>query len=122
MALPEHVKRQAMEVVAHKESTEMIRRYSATDVAAFDLFHPRPYGVLTEAVKREAMSAVGSKETAAQIKMMRECGQVFPPTTPSRESQRIAEKISRMHYAGRGLNEIHRAACKDNFGRDDYGK
>ena len=120
-----------MSAVASKETTDMIRRYGVTEVTAPELFfpyHSAPVqrdvvqcGKLSEAVKREAMSAVGSKETAAQIRLMRDCGQVFPPSTPSRESQRIAEMISRMHETGHGQNAIHRAASKDNFGREDYG-
>ncbi len=104
----------------------MIRRYGVTEVTAPELFYlchdaPVQGGALPEDVRREAMSAVGSKETAAQIRLLRDCGQVVPPVTPSRESQRIAEKISRMHETGHRLNDIHRAASKDNFGREEYG-
>ena len=112
-----------MDAVAHKETTDMIRRFGVTDVAALDIFRPlnsEPVktGAIPDAVKRQAMDAVAHKETTAQIRLVKDGGHICPPSTPSLESQKMADKISRMHQTGHPA--IHQEATKDNFGRE-YG-
>jgi hypothetical protein len=116
-----------MSAVAHKETTGMIRRYGVTDVTVLELFQGRPgeprlVKDLPAQVKREAVNAVGSKELAAQIRLVKDNGAIYAPLTPSFESCRNAQKISRLHEQGYQLNEIHREATKDKFGKDDYDR
>jgi hypothetical protein len=125
MALPDHIKRQAMDAVSHRETIEMMRRYGVSDVTASELFqnrHAAPVqrGALPDEVKRQAMDAVGSREIVAQIRLVKDGGHVFPPTTPRTETNRIAGKISQMHKTGHHPQRIQREMSKDDFGRD-YG-
>lgn len=115
-----------MDAVAHKETTDMIRRYGYVDVSALELFQghfrePRLVKDLPAPVKREAVNAVGSKEMAAQIRLVKDEGAIFAPSTPSVEASRNGAKISRLHNQGYLVNEIHRESTRDNFGKDDYG-
>lgn len=121
--IPEHVKRQAMDAVAHKETTAFIRSYGATEVPEQRLFtHAQTPGPerrpIPDAVKRQAMDAVSHGETATQIRLVRDTGSVTPPITPGRESERIAGKVHQLHREGQEMERTHRTMTQDGFGRE----
>jgi len=124
MAIPEHVKRQAMDAVSHRETTAMIRSFqnSGVEVSPEKTFthaqeptpevHPIP-----DDVKRQAMDAVSHPETAAQIRLVRDNGSVTAPITPGRDTDRIAGKIAQMHQSGQDLDATHKTMTQDGFER-----
>ena len=126
MAIPEHVKRQAMDAVNHRETTALIRAYGATSVSESSLFthhrtSPPEVRPIPDHVKRQAMDAVSHSETRSQIRLVRDTGQVTPPATPTRESQRIAGKIAAMQRDGHSQDFMHKTITQDGFGREHYG-
>jgi hypothetical protein len=123
MAIPEHVKKQAMDAVSHKETTQMIRMYQNKDAAAPVLASPvktatATRGAIPEHVKKQAMDAVAHKETTAQIRLVKDGGAPMAPLAPSQEANRAAQKVSEMHKRGQDMDAVQRAMSKDNFGRD----
>ena len=125
MAIPEHVKRQAMDAVSHKETTAQIRLYSQNPNAAPKLFNEPPKesptlvqrGPIPDDVKRQAMDAVSNKETTAQIRLVKDNGSMSPTPSPNKESTKAAEKIAQMHRAGQDPDTVQNAMTKDGFGR-----
>lgn len=121
--LPEHVKQLAMGAVAHKETTAQIRAFRPVDASPVDQFtYTVPEKPVARAfpgdVKQQAMSAISSPEIRAQICLVKDNGEITCPLTPSRETQRIADKIAELHKSGRDLNAIHRDITGDHFGRE----
>ena len=125
MAIPEHVKRQAMDAVSHQETTAQIRLYSNNPDAAPKSFNEPSKepparvqrGPIPDDVKRQAMDAVAHKETTAQIRLVKDNGSLSPTPTPNKESTKAAEKIAQMHRDGQGVDTVQDAATKDGFGR-----
>jgi hypothetical protein len=122
MAIPENVKRQAMDAVNHKETTAQIRLYRNNDVPAQTFSEtekpaPATRGPIPDHVKKQAMDAVSHKETTAQIRLVKDNGSVMPTATPSQETNRTAEKIAQMHKTGHDADAVQRQATKDNFER-----
>lgn len=124
MALPEHVKREAMDAVGHKETTAQIRLYRDNDAHA-PIFTdagkdaPVAEGPIPDHVKKQAMDAVSHKETTAQIRLVKDNGSPAPVATPSRETNKAAEKVARMHEMGHDADSVQRSMTKDNFGREN---
>ena len=128
MALPEHVKKQAMDAVSHSETTTQIRGYSnreAADAAHKDLFSSPAQGgeskEIPDHVKKQAMDAVSSKETTAQIALVKDSGSVVPEGGPARDTSRTAERIAQMQKDSRDVDTMHRTMTKDSFEREHYG-
>lgn len=126
MAIPEHVKRQAMSAVNHRETTALIRAYGAKSVPEGNLFtHHQPSGPenrpLTEEAKRQAIDAVSNRETTSQIRLVKDTGQVTPPSTPARGADRVAAKVSQLHRSGHGADFAHKTITQDGFGRELHG-
>jgi hypothetical protein len=121
MAIPEHVKKQAMDAVNHKETTAQIRLYRNNDAPAQTVTDaeksPATRGSIPDDVKRQAMDAVANKETTAQIRLVKDNGSVMPMATPSQETNRTAEKIAQMHKGSHDADAVQRQATKDNFER-----
>jgi len=123
MAIPDHVKRQAMDAVAHKETTAQIRLYSSNHVPARTLpdtekTAPAARGAIPDHVKKQAMDAVANKETTAQIRLVKDNGSLSPGQTPAHDSNRVAEKVAGLHKAGHQADTVHQAVTKDDFGRE----
>jgi hypothetical protein len=122
MAIPEHVRKQAMDAVAHKETTAMIRLYRSNDGPGPDFSGPpelkTDYGKITDDIRKQAMDAVSHPETRARIQLVKDTGEVTPPNTPTRNSLVLAERIAEMHKSGQDMNSIHHDVSKDNFGRE----
>ena len=123
--IPEHVRRQAMDAVSHRETTAHIRSFqtSGTDVSPDSMFsyrqEPRQeVRPIPDAVKRQAMDAVSHPETTSQIRLMRDNGRVTPPNTPARETDQVAGKVSRLHHEGHGLDATQKTITQDGFGRE----
>ena len=118
MALPAHVKQQAMDAVSHSETTSQIRLVQDKG----SLFHgDNASGVGREipaSVKQQAMDAVSSKETTAQIRMVKDNGSVEPVGRTSHATNRVAEKVAAMQKSGQDAESVHRTVTKDNFGRE----
>jgi hypothetical protein len=125
MAIPEHVKRQAMNAVSHRETTAHIRHVTGAPAPEFSVpanpSEPGPVRPLSEDAKRQAMDAVSHPETRAMIRLVKDTGSVIPDHTPTRASQRQAEKIAQLHKGGMGVDDVHKAVSKDNFGKE-YGR
>ncbi len=125
MAIPEHVKKQAMDAVSHKETTAQIRLYRSNDSPAPNFSAPQSgekiasatRGSIPDHVKKQAMDAIANKETVAQIRLVKDNGSVMPMATPSQETNRAAERIAHMHKGGHDADAIQRQATKDNFER-----
>lgn len=123
MAIPDHVKRQAMDAVSHRETTEFMRRYGySTD--SISLFSATPAaqkssasGPLNDNVRRLAMDAVTHRETTAHIHLVEHSGSVFAPTTPSRTSHHSAQLVNDLHRSGAEIDAVQRQVTQDGFGR-----
>jgi hypothetical protein len=120
MAIPDHVKRQAMDAVADKVTTAQIRLYCNNDQpAVFNASEDRPVrSPIPDHVKMMAMDAIKDKGTVAQIRMIEAQGVVAPMGTPSLGKGPLAGKIARMHEMGHGVDSVHQEATKDGFGRE----
>lgn len=125
MPIPEHVRRQAMDAVSHSETTAQIRAFqtSGQTVSFERQFTPPEPSVpeqrpIPEHVRKQAMDAVSHSETASQIRLVRDNGDITAPATPSRESQRIAEKIAQMNRSGMDTDTMQQQITKDGFGRE----
>jgi hypothetical protein len=129
MALPEHVKRQAIDVVSHPETAKQLSLYrnNAARASPSDTFNaptksataPAKSGesrTIPDDVKKQAMDAVGHKETTAQIRLVKDSGSVLPAGA-GRQTNQVAERIASMHKDGHNADSIHRTATKDNFDR-----
>ena len=121
--LPEHVKRLAMGAVAHKETTAQIRAFRPVDVSPGDQFiYTGPAKPETRAfsgdAKQQAMSAISSPEVRAHIRLVKDNGEISCPLTPSRETQRIADKIAQLHKSGHDLDATHKHITQDHFGKE----
>jgi len=125
MAIPDHVKRQAMDAVSHKETTAQIRLYRNNEAQAPNFSAaeknaaaPRsdvPRSPIPDDVKKQAMDAIANKETVALIRLVKETGSPYPMATPSKETSRAAEKVAQMHQSGQGVDSVQRQVTKDNF-------
>jgi len=120
--IPEHVRQQAMDAVAHKETTAQIRMYRNNDAPAPESSGPTQgtpsYNKITPEMRKQAMDAVAHTETKAQVQLMKETGAVTSPHTPTRSSLAVAERVADLHKSGQNIDSIHRNITKDNFGRD----
>jgi hypothetical protein len=127
MSIPEHVKRQAMDAVSHKETTAMIRAFQGSGASVstrYDFTHakaPQPeVSPIPDDVKRQAKDAISHPETQAQIRLVKNSGEITTPLTPNRDTERIAGKVAQMQKSGQDMDATHKAMTKDNFGRE-YG-
>lgn len=124
MAIPEHVRQQAMDAVSHYETTARMRAYpdSGITVSPGQQFtYPEPakpeVRPIPEHVRQQAMDAVSHPQTLARITLARD-NDVFAPATPSRQSQEIAEKIARLRIEARDVDRAHQEITRDGFGRE----
>jgi hypothetical protein len=125
MAIPQNVKKQAMDAVAHKETTDWIRHYS-NDNAPKPLFSQPPreasatkgIGTLSEDAKKQAMDAVSHAETKAQIRLVSVSEIDAPLHSPTRDGLKASQQIAQMHRAGQDADRVHRTATKDGFARE----
>jgi len=122
MAIPEHVKRQAMDAVTNKVTTAQIRLYASNDNAAIftspEKTAPAAPGVITDDVKKQAMDAIANKGTMSQIRLVEDKGSLSPIGTVPMGNNPLAEKIARMHEMGQGPDSVHQEMTKDGFGRE----
>jgi len=122
MALSENVKKQALNAVAHKETTEQIRRFqkeyepAPAPESSTKPSGPSSPGSIPDHVKKQAMDAVAHKETTAQIRLVVDNGSVSPTATPGNKSGR-GEKIAELVKDGHNADSLHRTITKDNFDR-----
>ena len=123
MAIPEHVRRQAMDAVSHRETTEFMRMFGFSERGASlfsaPLNEPKTarHAPITDEVKREAMDAVAHRETTAHVRLVRDTGSVAVPATPSPASRHAAERVTELHSAGTALDAVQRQITQDGFGR-----
>ena len=120
--IPEHVRKQAMDAVAHKETTALIRAYGHKEMAHDFSGPPQPAaetppGRLTDEIRKQAMDAVSHPETRARIQMGKDSGEVTAPITPTQKSLRLAERVAEMHISGQDRDSIQRDMTRDDFGR-----
>jgi hypothetical protein len=121
MAIPDHVKKQAMDAVANKVTTAQIRLYCNNDQpAVFNApeKNAAARSAIPDHVKKQAMDAINDKGTRAQIRMIESNGSLSPVGSPSPGNGPLADKIARMHQMGHGVDSVHQAAIKDDFGRE----
>jgi hypothetical protein len=123
MAIPDHVKKQAMDAVNHKETTAQIRLYSnnhepAQTFSESPKIAPATRGEIPDHVKKQAMDAIANKETMAQVRLVRDNGSLSPGPTPAHETNKVAEKVAGLHKTGHEADSVQQAMTKDNFGRD----
>ncbi len=113
-----------MDAVSHKETTAQIRLYGGKDLPAAPAFSPdeknapATRGSIPDHVKKQAMDAVSNKETTAQIRLVKDNGSVSPVATPSRETDKVSEKIAQLQKGGHGVDSMHQQMTKDGFGGD----
>lgn len=118
MAIPGHVKRQAMDAVAHRETTEFMRLHGYRREPVSGVEHRHEAAARPSAdVKRQALDAVSHRETTAHIRLVEDASSVFAPTTPSRASAHAAERVDELHRAGIGIEAAHQQITQDGFGR-----
>jgi hypothetical protein len=125
MPIPDHVRKEAMNAVNHKETTAQIRAFNDSGVSASPSFNEvnleyakskdQP---LTDEVRKQAMNSISHNETTAQIRLVKDSGSVTPDHTPSRKTDMIAERIAEMHKSGHSVGAIQQTMTKDNFGRE----
>ena len=121
--LPEHVKQLAMGAVASKETTAQIRAFRPVDASPEDQFtYTSPKSPAARVFpgngKRQALAAISSPEVRAQIQLVKDNGEISCPLTPSRETQRIADKIAQLHKSGHDLDATHKHITQDHFGKE----
>lgn len=128
MAIPDHVRRQAMDAIAYHASTAFIRSQpdSGVSVSPESQFHqpeinpPGSYETITDDVRRQAMDAVSNDNSKALIQLVKDADTIAPPWTPSPEASRIGERIAGLHKSGQDVGSVQQSITKDDFGRD-YG-
>ncbi len=102
MAIPEHVKRQAMDAVAHRETTAQIHAYKDSGVNVAEEYrftHRHP-------------------ETRAQIQLVKDTGQITPPVTPMRGQEKSADKVNDLFRVNPGMDVAQKTMTRDGFGRE----
>jgi hypothetical protein len=127
MAIPENVKKQAMDAVNGKVTTAFIRLYSKNNEPAkifsttqgAEKTEPASRGVMSDAVKAQAMDAVTSNGTLGLIRSVEEKGSIPTIGASAPGSNPLAEKIAKMHQMGMSTDSVHDQITKDDFGRDD---
>jgi len=124
MAIPEQVRRQAMDAVSHYETTAWMRAQPGNGVpvsAGRQFTYPEParpeVRPIPDHVRQQAMDAVSHPQTQARITLARD-HDVFAPATPSRQAQEIAGKIARLRIEVRDVDRAHKEITKDGFGRE----
>ena len=124
MAIPDHVRKQAMDAVAHKETTDWIRHHSNDNAPGqvFNREQPAPIGrsvdSLPDAVKKQAMDAVSHAETKAQIRLVSVSEISGPLHSPTRDGLKASQQIAQMHRTGQDADAVHSSVTKDGFGRE----
>jgi len=122
MAIPDHVKKQAMDAVNNKVTTAQIRLYCNNDQPAIfnseDKILPATRGPIPDHVKKQAQDAISWTGTQSQIKLVEDKGSLSPVGVPSQGKGPLAEKVARMHQMGHGVDSVQRDMTKDGFGRE----
>lgn len=125
MAIPQHVKQQAMDAVNHRETTAMIRsaKDSGISVSPENLFthrqEPRPENrPIPDDVKRQAMDSISHPEMSNQIRLATYNGVVTPPVTPMRDVDRSAERVNKLFEVNPGMQSPQQTMTRDGFGRE----
>ena len=122
MAIPDHVKKQAMDAVSNKATTAQIRLYCNNDQPAIfnseDKNLPATRGPIPDHVKKQAQDAISWKGTQSQIRLIEDKGSLSPVGVPSQGKGPLAEKVARMHQMGHGVDSVQRDMTKDGFGRE----
>lgn len=122
--IPDHVKRQAMDAVAHRETTDYMRRFRPEDASheslsqsfsAHNQAKEQRSKPIPDHVKRQAMNAIKHRETSSQISLMKDNGIIFAPTTPSREAQIAAQRVTDLHRKGLEVDRVHNEITRDDF-------
>jgi hypothetical protein len=133
METPEHIQRlkfayvrqQAMDAVAHRETTAAIRAFQDSGIEAAPLeFHQvkietEPYQPITDEIRQKAMDAVSHPETMAAVRLVADTDHLTPDHTPSVKNTLIAERIAEMHKTEMSIGAIQQTITKDNFGREN---
>jgi hypothetical protein len=121
MAIPDHVKKQAMDAVSSKETTAQIRLYRNNDAPAQTFSEsknaPAARGSIPDHVKKQAMDSINCKETVTQMKLVKDSEPMSPLSSPSHEKNRTAERIAEMQKSGQDVDSVQRQATKDGFER-----
>jgi hypothetical protein len=119
MAIPDHVKKQAMDAVSHRETTAFMHLYgySSDGASVFSRSGDADPAKsrLSVDVKQQALDAVSHRETTAHIRLVEDSGSVFAPTTPSRASADAAQRISDLHRTGICVDSVQRQITQDGF-------
>jgi hypothetical protein len=122
MAIPDHVRKQAMDAVSNKVTTAQIRLYCSNDQPAIfnpsEKAAPGPRASIPDDVRKQAMDAIADKGTMAQLRLIESKGSVSPIGTPSPGKNLLAEKVAKMHAMGHGIDSTHQQMTKDGFGRE----
>jgi hypothetical protein len=125
MAIPDHVRQQAMDAVAYHASTAFIRQQpdSGISVSQESLFHQpdtTPHAPINDDVRRQAMDAVSDPSSKALVQLVKDADSIEAPWTPSPEAERFGERIADMHKSGQDVGSIQQSITKDDFG-SEYG-
>lgn len=125
MAIPKHVRQQAMDAVNHRETTAMIRSFkdSGISVSPESMFTHRKEPVpenrpIPDEVKRQAMDSISHPEMRNQIRLASFNGTVTPPVTPMRDVDRSADKVNKLFEVNPGMPTPQQTMTRDGFGRD----
>jgi len=123
MAIPDHVKKEAMDAINDAVTTAQIRLYCNNDRPAVftspDIEAPVIRGPIPDHVKMQAMDAINDRGTQTQIRMMEWNGEVSPPVgLPIHGNNHVAQKITHLHQMGHDLDSVHKNMTRDDFGRE----
>jgi hypothetical protein len=126
MAIPDHVKRQAMSVISSPEIQAQIRLVKHTGSAEPGMSGPPSPGAegstprqpIPERAKQEAKGVIGSSEIMQQIRLVEETGSPIPGATPSWDSHRRAQRSSHLHHKERDPDKAQKNMTKQDLGRE----
>ena len=122
MAIPDNVKRQAMDAISNKNTTAQIRLYCNNDQPAIfnpsEKNAPATRGPISDDVKKQAQDAITSKGTQSYIRMVDDKEPIAQVGVPSAGKGPLADKIGKMHQMGHGVDSVQREMTKDGFGRE----
>ncbi len=124
MAIPEHVKRQAMSAISSPETQAQLRlvKHTGSVEAGFSGPPESPAkGVrqeIPENAKQQAMSAIRDSGVMQQIRLVEANGTPIPGGTPPWDHQRRSERSAHLHHKEADADKAHKQMTKQDLGRE----
>ena len=116
MALPEHIKKLALDAVGNSDTIQWIRQHSGYSNGGIFNGGEREQG-MTPGLKQKADAIMAASPMLKNIRLESVAKVGLPLPTPSRQARRMTQAVMGLYASGQSMNDIHQALTSDDFGR-----